>query len=230
MTAPLLAGIAVTSHNNGALSTVVVDTVTLSNTVPTPPPPPPPPACPTGWSCADIGNPAMAGTQSIDTTTNTWTIQAAGGDIYGTADQFRYAWKTLGADGTISARVVTQTNTNAWAKAGVMLRLTQDPGSPYYGVFITPGNGITVQVRATQGALTNKKATATGVVPMYLRINRTGTSFSASWSADGTTWTLIANSTVTVAALTGSLSEGLAVTSHNAGALSTVTMDTVSPS
>jgi outer membrane protein assembly factor BamB len=227
LTSPLLAGFAVTSHNTGALSTVVTDSVTVSNTVPTPPPPPPPPACPTSWSCADIGSPALSGSQSLNTTTHTWTIQGAGSDIYNTADQFHFAWHALAADGSVSAHVVTQTNTSAWAKAGVMVRLTSDPGAPYYAVFITPGNGVTVQVRATQGGTTVKRATATGTVPAYLKITRTGTSFSAYTSTDGSTWTLIPNSTVTVASLTGSLLEGLAVTSHNAGALSTVTIDTV---
>ncbi len=230
MTSPLLAGVAATSHNTGALSTVVADTVTVSPSIPSPPPPPPPPACPGGWSCGDVGSPALAGSQALNTTTNTWTIQAAGADIYGNADQFHYVWQTLAADGSVSARVITQTNTSAWAKTGVMLRLTTDPGSPYYAVFVTPGNGITVQVRATQGGTTTKQATATATVPIYVKITRTGTSFSASTSADNVTWTLIANSTVTVAALGGSLLEGMAATSHNAGALCTVTMDTVATS
>ena len=108
-----------------------------------------------------------------------------------------------------------------------MLRLSTDPGAPYYAVFVTPGNGITVQVRATQGGTTVKRATATGTVPAYLSITRTGTSFSAYTSADGATWTMIPNSTAAVGALTGSLLEGLAATSHNGGALGTVTIDTV---
>jgi outer membrane protein assembly factor BamB len=227
MTSPMLAGVAVTSHNTGALSTVVADTVTVSNTVPAPAPPPPPPSCPTGWNCGDVGNPALGGSQSLNTTTNTWTIQGAGGDIYNAADQFHFVWQSLAADGSVSAHVLTQTNTSAWAKAGVMLRLSSDPGAPYYAVFITPGNGVTVQVRATQGGTTNKVATATGTVPIYLKITRTGSSFGAFTSGDGATWTLIPNSTVTVASLTGSLLEGLAVTSHNAGALCTVQIDTV---
>ena len=185
LASPLLAGVAVTSHNSGALGTVNVDTVTVGTFIP---PPPPPPACPTGWSCADIGT--TGGSQTL--AGGTWTIKAAGSDIYGAGDQFRYLWKTLAADGSVSAHVTAQTNTSNWAKAGVMLRATTDPGSPNYSVFVTPSQGITVQVRTAQGGTTFKRAVATGTVPAYLKVSRVGTTFSAYTSADGTTWTLVA--------------------------------------
>ena len=220
----LLAGLAVTSHNTGVLSTAVIDSVSVTNTVPPPPPPPPPPPCPTGWNCADIGNPALAGGQSLSG--STWTIQGGGADIYGTADQFHYVWQPLAGDGSVSAQVTSQTNTSAWAKAGVMLRATTDPGSPNYAAYITPGNGVSVQVRTSQGGTTAKRAVATGTVPIYLKVTRAGTTFSAYSSGDGVTWTLVPNSTMTLG-VTGPMLEGLAVTSHNTGALCTVNMNAV---
>src|SRR5205807_4772045 len=47
----VLAGMAVTSDNTGTLSTATFYTVKVSTTLP----------CTGGWSCADIGNPALAG-------------------------------------------------------------------------------------------------------------------------------------------------------------------------
>ena len=179
----------------------------------------------TGWSCADIGT--TGGSQSL--TAGTWTLKGAGSDIYGTGDQFHYVWQTLAADGSISAHVTSQTNTSNWAKAGVMLRATTDPGSPNYAVFVTPSNGISVQARTLQGGTTTKIVNPAGAVPAYLRVGRSGTSFSAYTSADGVTWTLVAGSTMTVN-MTGALLEGMAVTSHTAGAICTVTMDSVVPS
>ena len=73
-----------------------------------------------------------------------------------------------------------------------MLRLTNDPGSPYYAVFVTPGNGIVVQYRSTQGGTTGQ-FTISGVTPVYLMVIRTGTIFNAYSSGDGVTWTLIPN-------------------------------------
>ena len=219
LASPLQAGVAVTSHNTAALSAVGVDTVTVSTFIP---PPPPPPPCPTGWSCADIGT--TGGSQSLSG--GTWTLQGAGGDIYGTADQFHYVWKALTSDGSIHAEVTSQTNTSSWAKAGVMLRATTDPGSPNYAAFVTPGNGIAIQVRTVQGGTTTKLANPAGAVPAYLQIGRIGTSFSAYTSADGVTWTLVAGSTVTVN-MTGTLLEGMAVTSHSVGTTCTVTLGAV---
>src|SRR5207245_3927020 len=143
-----------------------------------------------------------------------------------TADQFHFAWQQLSADGSVSARVVSQTNSSASAKAGVMLRQSSDPGSPYYAILVTPGNGIQVQVRKTQGGNTQKLTTTAGTVPVYLWVARSGSSYSAYISSDGINWTWVTGSSITLS-MSGPVLAGLAVTSHNASALSTVTFDTV---
>jgi hypothetical protein len=219
----LLAGLAVSSHNTGQVSTAAIDTTVVSSLPPGPVPPVP---CPTPWSCADIGSPAVVGTQSFSPDTGTWTISAGGSDISGTADQFRFVSRSLAGDGTISAHVTSQTNSSSNAKAGVMMRASADPGAPNYAVLVSPGAGIKVQVRKTQGGATTKLANPTGAVPAYLQVTRAGTTLSAYTSSDGVTWTLIAGSTVTLN-LGSSVLEGLAVTSHNTGTPGTVTMDAV---
>jgi hypothetical protein len=182
-------------------------------------------SCPSPWSCADIGSPALAGSESVSG--GTWTIKAGGADIYGTADQLHFDWQTLPGDGSVSAHVVSQTTTSSWAKAGVMLRATTDAGSLNYAVFITPGNGITVQYRNAVNGTTAKLTTMVATAPIYLKASRSGTTFSAYSSPDGSTWTLIAGSTKALGSITGPLLAGMAVTSHNAGAICTVVMDTV---
>ena len=214
----VLVGLAVTSHNTTSLSTAAFDTVTIAAGAPVLA------ACPTGWTCSDIGSPTPAGTE-MDTS-GTWTIQAGGADIFGTTDSFRLVNQTLSGDGYISAHVASQTNTSTWAKAGVMMRLTSDPGSPYYAVFVTPGNGIVVQYRTTQGGTTGQFKVS-GTAPVYLEITRTGTTFTAATSSDGSTWTPIPGTSKTLASLTGTLLVGMAVTSHNAASLCTVVFDTV---
>ncbi len=216
----LLAGLAVTSANGGTLSTASMDTVALSNTAPAPPV-----ACPANWTCADVGAPTLAGSESLSN--GIWSIQGAGGDIWDTSDQFHYDWQSLAGDGTLSAEVVSQQHTDNWAKAGVMLRASTAPGAPFYAVYVTPGNGITVQYRATAGALAQQQATIPGSPPVYLRVGRNGTTFNAYTSSDGITWSAIAGSAVNIAGLTGTLLAGLAVTAHNGGALSTATFESV---
>jgi hypothetical protein len=220
--ASVLAGLAVTSGSAAALSTVTADSAVVSATPPAPVPPVP---CPTPWTCADIGPPAPAGNQSFDPNTGTWTINAGGADITGTSDQFRYVWQTLTGDGSVVAHVTSQANTSSSAKAGPMFRASTDPGAPEYSVLVSPGQGIKVQLRKTQGGSTSKLANPAGTVPAYLKITRSGNTFTAYTSADGVTWTLIPGSTATLSL--GSLLAGLAVTSHHAGTLGQVTMDTV---
>ncbi len=221
--APLLAGLAVASHDTSALATAKVTSVVVSAAPPAPQPPVP---CPAPWRCADIGSPTPAGTQSYDPNTGTWTITAGGADVTGTSDQFRYAWQTMTGDGSVSAQVATQTNSSSSAKAGIMLRASTDPAAPNYTVFVTPGTGIKVQVRSAQGGNTTKIANPAGSVPQYLKVTRSGNTFTAYTSPDGVTWTLIPGSTFTVN-LPTSLLAGLAVTSHNTSTTSTVTIKNV---
>ncbi len=219
LSGPLLEGLAVTSHNTGTISTVTFDTVSMSTT-----PPPPPTGCPTGWNCSDIGNFIPGGSQSF--TNGTWAVQGAGYDIWFTADQFHYVWQSLSADGTISAHVLSQGNTSSWAKAGVMLRQSTDPGSPYYYAFVTPGNGINIQYRSAQGAAAVQQLNTAGIVPAYLMVARSGNTYSTYTSTDGNNWTYVIGTGVTLN-LSGPMLAGLAVTSHSEGTLNTATFDTV---
>jgi hypothetical protein len=115
-----------------------------------------------------------------------------------------------------------------------MLRATSDPGAAYYAAFVTPSNGISIQYRTTQGGTTTQLVIP-GTVPTYLAVGRsTNTTttpatvtYTAYTSTDGVTWTPVVGSAIPLNGLTGSLQVGLAVTSHNTGALSTVTGDTV---
>jgi hypothetical protein len=177
--------------------------------------------CPSGWSCADIGSPALTGSDTM--TNGTWTIQSSGGDIWGSADQFHFDWQILSGDGSVSAQVLTQTNTSAWAKAGVMLRGSTDPGAPFYAALVTPGNGFFIEYRTAPNAWFVAGTPVSGTVPRYLKVSRTGTTFSAYSSTDGSAWTLIPGSTTTLN-LPATLLGGLAVTAHANGVLNTVTV------
>lgn len=222
MTGTVLAGMAVTSHNVTAISTATFDTVSVSTS-----PQLPPSTCPTSWNCADIGGAIPSGDQSVQN--GTWTISAGGSDIWGTTDQFHYDWQTLATDGSVSAHITSQTNTDPWAKAGVMLRQTADANSAYYAIFVTPGNGIVVQSRSLTGATAIEPAFIPGTTPAYVKVTRAGMTFTAYTSSDGVNWTLVPGSTTTIG-MTGSVLEGLATTSHNVNTPSTVVYDTFSTS
>ena len=148
-------------------------------------------------------------------------MNAIGTDVWNNADQFRFAYKTLTGDGTMVARVESIGNSNVWAKGGVMIRQSIQPGSTHAFMPITPGgsgagNGASFQHRLTaDGVSTNNDNTGAVVAaPYWVKIERTGNSFTGSISPDGTTWTALGTpQTIT---MTGPVLIGLAVCSHDA--------------
>jgi hypothetical protein len=172
------------------------------------------------------------GTQTL--LDGTWTVQCVGQDIWGDTDQFHYIWKALTGNGSFSVRVVSQQAKGSYAKAGVMVRQSLLPNMPYYAVFVESGqvaNGtnISVQTRAMQGLISTQVTAIRGNAPIFLEIVRAGGgyTYSAYTSHDGTTWTLIPGSTITLGL--GDLPEaGMAVSSHGVSDVTTVTFDNVS--
>jgi regulation of enolase protein 1 (concanavalin A-like superfamily) len=174
-------------------------------------------------SSADVGGPALAGSSAI--ASGIYTLKAGGSDIWGTADQFRFTYTTLTGDGEIVARVSSLTNADVWTKAGVMIRDTLQPGSPYVLMMVSSMRGVDLQWRAAanqnaQQALSDMTTRA----PRWLRLTRSGNVFRGYHSADGVTWTLYSTQTVPLQA---NALVGLAVTSHNVAVLATGVFDGV---
>ena len=108
-------------------------------------------------------------------------------------------------DGTVSARIVSQANPGGpWMKTGVMIRSSaSDPQAPYYGVYITPSNGLVVQWRSAEAGtaiqVPDSDAPATPVYVLasrYTDIARGIVYYSAYFSSDGVNWTYVPGSTV----------------------------------
>jgi fibronectin type 3 domain-containing protein/regulation of enolase protein 1 (concanavalin A-like superfamily) len=185
-------------------------------------------ATPTGdpatalWTQQDIGSVVLSGNAGYSA--GVYSVTGAGADIWGTADAFHFVWQPLDGDGAIIARVATQSATDVWSKAGVMIRDTLDANSAYAGVFITPSNGAAFQYRATAGGVSTNAVTTGLVAPHWVKLARVGTTFTAYTSTDGVTWTTRGSQTVTMGT---SIYVGLAVTSHTTAALGTATFDNV---
>jgi hypothetical protein len=156
-----------------------------------------------------------------ETAAGTVFMNAIGADIWNNADQFRYAYKTLNGNGTMVARVESIFNSNVWAKGGVMIRQSIEPGSTHAFMPITPGgsgagNGASFQHRLTaNGASTNNDNTTPVVAaPYWVKIERNGNSFTGAISPDGQTWKQLGGAqTIT---MTGPVLIGLALCSHDA--------------
>ncbi len=178
------------------------------------------------WNSQDIGSPAVAGSSSYDVVTDSFTVSGSGNDIWGTSDNFHFVTLDGGmtGDGEIVVRVVSQTNTNPWAKAGIMIRDGLAAGAKSAQVLVTPSNGIRFQYRTTPGGSSGGLGVS-GSAPEWLKLTRSGNNFTAYQSEDGLTWTQMgAPVPITMGS---SVQVGLCVTSHFDTALSTVVIDNV---
>jgi fibronectin type 3 domain-containing protein len=180
-------------------------------------------------SDADIGSPTDAGAASYNSTTGIWTVAGGGADIWGNSDQFNFASTTVSGNATLIAEVTSLTNTDPWAKAGLMFRDGSTSNAANVAVFATPGNGVSLQWRTTAGGASNYTNIAsvpapTASAPVWLELVRTGNVFTASYSTNGTTYTTVGTETIT---LDTALSAGLAVTAHNNSLLTTATFANV---
>jgi regulation of enolase protein 1 (concanavalin A-like superfamily) len=171
----------------------------------------------------DVG--AVAAKGSSSNNAGTYTIGGSGVDIWGTADSFQFDSEAFTGDGTITARVVSQTNTNAWAKAGVMFRETLGTGSSFAAVVIASDNPSLLEARIGTGKTAVGVGGAKVKAPYWVRLTRAGNSFTGYISADGKAWTSVGSFTVPMAS---QLQIGLAVTSHANGALNKAVFDSVS--
>lgn len=177
---------------------------------------------PSGWQSVDVGAVAAAGTTTESG--GTVVLRGSGADIWERADEFRYHAKTLAGDGEIIARLASLDNTHGWAKAGVMIRETLQTGSRHVFMCVSAANGTSLQSRTATGGDSSSMAGTWSTAPQWVKIVRSGSTFTGYTSANGQTWTHVGSISLTV---TGTVYAGLAVTSHNDGTLCAATFDNV---
>jgi regulation of enolase protein 1 (concanavalin A-like superfamily) len=170
-------------------------------------------ALPSPWIAQDIGTPAIAGSSSFDQATGTFATTAAGADIWGTSDQFRFIYQPLAGDAVITARVDALSFADPWSKAGVMIRSSLSANAAHALALVSAGNGAAFQRRRTAGGSSVHTAgSSTAAAPLWVRLARSGSNVTASTSSDGSSWTTIGTDTI---ALGATAYVGIAMTSHN---------------
>jgi hypothetical protein len=128
--------------------------------------------------------------------------------------------------------ITSQDNTNAWAKAGIIVRndVTNAAAAPGFLILCeAPGHGYVIQWDANgDGQLDSSSAPSgqglgTAAYPSWLRLVRSGTSYTGYYSTDGATWVFVA--TVAVPSAAAGQDVGLFATSHNSGTAGEVDFD-----
>ena len=166
---------------------------------------------PADWNYRDIGTTGFGGVACQEG--EMYYTRGSGTDIWNTADAFFFVSKTLSGDGAIYAKVTHLDPTDPWAKAGVMMREKDAPGSKNIFMALTAERGVTFQQRPIENDLTTStRGAATVVAPIWLKLVRVRNTFSGYHSPDGLNWKLLDSTNVD---MPFDLDIGLAVTSHN---------------
>jgi ABC-type transport system involved in multi-copper enzyme maturation permease subunit len=138
-------------------------------------------------------------------------------------DNFYLVRRPLAGNGTITVRVASLTSLLPpagqvfgtaptrpglvpWSKAGIIVKSSLAPGSPYAAMMVTGGNGVRMQWNYT-GDTPGLPGTGSPASPRWLRLTRAGDTVTGYDSSDGTHWTRVG--TVTLAGLPTTVQAGL---------------------
>jgi hypothetical protein len=195
-----------------------------------------------GLTGADIGNAGDPLEPGSTRTLPDGTIEviAGGSDIWNRTDGFHYSYQPRVGDFDVRVQVSRLDATNAWSKAGLMVRDSLAPTSRNLTAVVTPA-GPTAD--SSQGADTymaswrvapNAPTTewdgtgSSAGVPYpnaWIRLRREGNTFTAYRGTNGIDWTLFArmNLDILESPLPETVFLGLATTSHNNNSNQTTT-------
>ncbi|MGB3149822.1 MAG: malectin domain-containing carbohydrate-binding protein, partial [Maribacter sp.] len=180
---------------------------------------------PNPWTSSDIGAVAAAGETCFDN--GRFEVSASGADIFGSVDEFHYVYQELSGDGEIIAQVMSLDQTNVWAKAGVMIRGDLDANAAMATMILAPnpnnlgGPGYSFQRRPSKGGSLGTgnftlPVLAPGGFPHYVRLVRSGNTFTGFVSETNGNWIQVGSATITMGQ---SAFVGLATTSHSDGVI-----------
>ena len=115
---------------------------------------------------------------------------------------------------TITARLTGLNEPSNSSKVGLMMRQSLTAGSPHVMIAEESGGAVKMIWRSGSNSNTTLGNQITETPPQWLRLVRTGTNFTAYYSADGNTWTATGDDCVV--SLTDPIYVGLAACSRAA--------------
>lgn len=153
---------------------------------------------PATFASYDLGAVSAAGSASFES--DRIILRGAGLNIGGTNDQAHFVAAPLNGDGEWAVRVASVEATNPAAKAGLMVRASALPGAPEVSVLVTSGAGIFFRRRLGEGGATATTTVLNGAqVPVpfnWVKLVRSGATYTAYYSMNGSTWIPIGSDTV----------------------------------
>lgn len=154
---------------------------------------------PGGWLDWDIGPAVAPGTATYSN--RIFTLNSAGTGVAGvnggnnTIDGVHYVYQPFPANAEIVARL--KTLQGGWAaQAGLMIRETLAEGAinVFFAATALSNPTFYLNYRSTTGASETYSTTASTTLPIWMKLTRSGSTFSAYTSPDGINWTQLGSS------------------------------------
>jgi len=203
-----LAGLVVNSHDRSSTATATFQEPSVG--------------LPWPWTHTDVGTVARADANA-ELIHSQYVVSGTGADIWGSADAFHYMYQARALDSVVVAQVTSEEDTSPYAKAGVMIRQNTNADAPHVILDVRPNGAVEFMTRSAAGGSTSYIAGVTRRFPVWLELEKNGSTITGSTSTDGSTWIPVGSIDV---AWPGPL-YGVAVTSHDTSLLNTAAFGTV---
>lgn len=169
----------------------------------------------------EVGSATVSGNSMHDNCV--YSLSGAGTGIGSTADQFHYLSKSWSDNGTLTARIDEMSVANVQSAAGIMVRASLGTDAPFSFLGLRGDNSLACTYRDTVGAASTELVVPNIGTPTWVRMNRANSRCTAEYSTNGFDWVELGTSAVAENPLVG-----LAVSSHDAGRLSSAKISNVS--
>lgn len=140
-----------------------------------------------GQTC--VGDPLHAGSASYDSSSQTYTVEGSGTNMWFGRDEFHYLWRKLKGDFILSARVRFEgKGAEQHRKAGWIIRSGLEPSSRHVNAALHGDGLMSLQFRRNDGDSTRElRSNVEG--PDVIQLERKGMNFVMSVAAFGDTFT-----------------------------------------
>ncbi|PTY05427.1 hypothetical protein DB347_13680, partial [Opitutaceae bacterium EW11] len=200
-------------------TTTPTTTTDTTTTTPTTTPVVTTPAFVSQYSSSDVGTVGVAGNTNYEATSGVFSISGAGSDIGGTVDAFQFAAAPVSGDTQSTVKIESFAVANSTARAGLMLRESTTANGIFAGVLVSGSGSVQFVRRTITGGAALVTAGKTLPFPIYLRLNRVGSIFTAWYSSNGSTWATLGSVEFSMAS---SARMGLAVSSKSISQLGVI--------
>ncbi|MGF7138577.1 rhamnogalacturonan lyase family protein [Roseimarinus sediminis] len=175
------------------------------------------------WKEMNIGPAIKNGSAGIANDSSLF-ITAAGAGITQARDEFHMVYQTIQGDGQIVALINSIDQINQLSKAGIMIRENTANDAKNILLAFSSRGSLNFQYRAEKGGTTSLINKPGIELPCWLKMNREGNTFTASYSNDGTNWIQLSASELV---FNPAACYGIAVSSSDPAATCTASFDNI---